>query len=90
VVTFYLSRNTAVYSGGYTLTTYLPKAPPATQSLLSWWFWAAESDLSIPLSAEDAHKIEAKIGRPLELGEAVNLTTGDSIRIENAPKLESV
>ncbi len=85
---FFLSRNCRSYGGAYCLTSYLPKASPKGEVIMSWWYWGSEQDLTLNLSREDAEKLEAKGGRKLEFGEALNLTTGEVFNVENAPRLE--
>jgi hypothetical protein len=86
---FYLSRSSKMYGGAYSLTSYLPSAPPPSEVLLTWWYWGNENDLHVNLSATDGQKLEVKLGKKLDFGEAVNLTTGEIHKVETAPRLNA-
>lgn len=87
-ITLYLVRETERYGGGYTLSSFIPEA---SKQGLCWSFWAKGTDFYISQQAEEARKIEARLGFTLEPGTVVNLTTGQVTGMDevlNPPEIE--
>lgn len=78
---FWLVRDPEVYSGTYRLSTYLPKRSPSGAP--AWYFFRSddEIDFAMDVSTDDARRIEARLGNEVGFGEAVNLATGEVVRL---------
>lgn len=87
MITFYLSRNPmSLYDGSYKVTSYVPKRHD--HGAPCWWYYPnTAKDFTLCLRSEDIDAILKKLGKEVEPGTCVNLTTGDVVRLEDAPKL---
>jgi hypothetical protein len=87
MITFYIVRNPmALYGGTYALASYVPKKN--SHGTPCWWFYSNDpSDFTAHLHSEDLEKVVKKLGKEVEPGTCVNLTTGEITRLEDAVEL---